>query len=85
MLEGIGLYEGDDIMDFVHLDEGIPFAIEDDREYEITLRLSQKKLMVFIDSKWVYNIDIPENFNGKVGLRPWRSKIECKHFEINEI
>jgi Effector-associated domain 11 len=85
LLEGIGLYAGDDIMDFVHLDEGVPFIIEDNKEYEITLRLSQKRLMVFIDSKWVYNIAIPENFNGKVGLRPWRSKIECKHFEINEI
>ncbi len=84
-IEGIGLFGGDDINDFTHVDEGVEFVPEDDRIYDITIRLSEKTAMIFIDNVYMLRSTMPGSINGKVGLRPWRCQMKCEYFEITEL
>ena len=84
LLEGIGLHGGDDYLDFVHFDQGVDFHIEDGREYSFAIQVGKRNIDVFVDNEFIYSIQKPEGFIGRVGLRPWRSKIRCSHFEIQE-
>jgi len=78
------LHGGDDYRDFVHLDVGTSFSITDNQEFDFTIKISKSKIDVFVDDELKYSVKRPDELTGKVGLRPWRSKIECSYFEIVE-
>ena len=82
LMEAIGMRGGSEYRDFSHLDDGVPFQIEEEREYTIGVSLSHSMCDVFIDDKRLYSLVMQESPVGKVGLRPWRSRINCKHFEV---
>lgn len=84
LLEGVGLHGGDDYVDFIHLDVGTKFVIEDEQVNDFTIRVSKTNIEVFIDDEFRYSIRKPDDLVGRVGLRPWRSKIECEFFEVSE-
>ena len=84
LLEGVGLHGGDDYRDFIHFDRGVEFSIEDGQVTDFTIQVSKSKIDVFIDDKIKYSVKKPNDLIGKVGIRPWRSKIECSFFEIKE-
>ena len=84
LLEGIGIYGGDEYLDFVHLDAGTNFKLSDKKEYEITVNVGFKWIDVFIDNEKIYTIRKPEDMIGRVGIRPWRGNLDCKYFEVRE-
>lgn len=84
LLEGVGLHGGDDYRDFVHLDNGVELQIVDGIAYRFAIKVSSKRIDLFIEDEITYSIEKPQDLYGKVGLRPWRSKIEVDYFEVIE-
>ena len=84
LLEGVGLHGGDDYRDFIHLDNGKKLQIEDGKEYRFVIKVTANRIDLFVEDEITYTIETPQDLYGKVGLRPWRSKIEVDYFEIIE-
>jgi hypothetical protein len=84
LLEEVGYRSGEHFYDFKHLDAGAEFSILDGKEYGIILQIQMKRLDVFIDQKWIYSKELLKEPIGKVGFRPWRAKLRCKQFEVEE-
>lgn len=81
-LEEIGSDGQDDYNDFRQLARSVPFKIEEDRLYQILISITQRNINVFIDEKMIYSAPSPRSLKGRVGIRPWRAKVECDYFEI---
>jgi hypothetical protein len=84
LLELIGARGGPVFSDFQHTDEGVLFILESGRFYKIDLRLSDHRLSIRIDDAEMYTATIQEAAIGRIGIRPWRSRIESDHFEVCE-
>jgi hypothetical protein len=83
LLEQVGYSGGDEYYDFHHINEGVNFPITAGRMYEISLSADQNSINVIFNSHKIYSaIPPPGILTGKVGLRPWRSLIECDLFEV---
>ena len=85
LLEAIGMDDGDAYRDFRHLDTGVVFQLAEDREYTFTLTVTPHVVDVFVDNVRLYSVSAPRGFLGKVGIRPWRSRISASFFEVAEL
>jgi hypothetical protein len=84
-IELIGDRGGDAYLDYKHIDDGIPFSLTEGTTYAITVTIEERRLAARILSptaQWSYSAALPEDPIGRVGLRPWRSRIECEKFAI---
>lgn len=85
LLEEVGSWGGSHYRDYRHLDAGVEFSVEEAKWYSIAILVNLPIIDVFIDDRRVYSVTAPPNLVGKVGLRPWRSRIECSHFHLTEL
>ena len=85
VLEQVGSRGGDDYRDFEHLSKGVDFKIQENTEYNFLIKISGNLIDVFVDEEFKYTIKMPLDIEGKIGIRPWRSQIECSYFEVREI
>jgi hypothetical protein len=84
LLEHIGSHDGDEYIDFQHIDEGVPLRLELNRPYELVVRVSGRALNVSCDGEQVYAVEFAQSMpSGRVGLRPWRSQLKCDYFEVS--
>lgn len=84
LLEAIGFNGGDDYLDAFHLEDGVEFDLEEERLYALTISVSSKAIVVFVDNKKIYFVETPHDLLGRVGIRPWRSRIDCAYLEVYE-
>lgn len=83
VLELVGGRGGAEYGDFHHLANAGRFPIDDATNYLIHAQIRAGKLTVTIDDTKVLETDqLPVPTNGRVGLRPWRSRIVCTRFEV---
>ena len=83
LLEHIGSRDGDEYFDYQHLDEGVPFRLEVNRPYDLVVHARQNALTVYCDAREVYAVGLAQALSsGRVGLRPWRSRMKCERFEV---
>jgi len=68
-----------------HLDMGVDFELKTEREYDILLSYHDHSINVSIDGKGLYSVYIEKPVYGNVGLRPWRSAMNCSHFKVSEL
>ena len=77
---------GDAYRDYRQLDTGSEFSLADDLEYKIIVTVTRQAVDVYVDNNTrLYSTATPRDFVGKVGLRPWRSFVRIKYFEVSEI
>ncbi len=81
LLEEVGSRGSDEYVDFRHLNEGVPFEVLDGQELSLTVRV-QHRIDVWANNRPVYSVQRPSRLIGRVGLRPWRSRMECTYFEV---
>ncbi|WP_158614534.1 MULTISPECIES: toll/interleukin-1 receptor domain-containing protein [Mesorhizobium] len=84
-VELIGDRGGDAYLDYQHLDSGIPFCLTEGATYDIAISIGDRQMAAIIKSsknQWTYTATLPETPIGRIGLRPWRSRVECEKFEI---
>jgi hypothetical protein len=85
LLEEVGSAGRDAYFDFQHLDAGSEFEIEEGRQYVIVLSVDTDFVTVHVDNVMIYSAKTPRDPRGKVGLRPWRARIECGQFDVMEL
>ena len=85
LLELIGEKGGPVFHDYKHIDEGAEFLVKTGQLYEIELAVHTNSLLVVIDGHKVYECPFNQEITGRVGLRPWRSKIDLEFFEVSEV
>lgn len=83
ILEQIGKNGGSEA-DFQHLTNGVPFPLKFKKQYEIKISYDNQSLQVLVDKGVVVNIPMTHKIVGRVGLRPWRSKMICDKFKVSE-
>jgi len=83
VLELVGGRGGAEYGDFCHLANGGRFPIKDTTDYSIYVQLRPGKLTVKVnDTKLLETDQLPLPIDGRVGIRPWRSRIICSRFEV---
>ncbi|MEO5334647.1 MAG: hypothetical protein H7839_21740 [Magnetococcus sp. YQC-5] len=85
LLERVGFRSGESYMDFSHIDEGVKFQLIDGKEYRVVVQVSVEMVHVFIDNVRRYSIATPSDSIGRVGLRPWRTRLTCSFFEVTDL
>jgi hypothetical protein len=85
LLEQIGQFGGDEYYDFRHIDEGIPFILKAACSYQIVIAVNDSIIEVVLNGRRVYSVAAPRGtVVGRVGLRPWRSRLRCDCFEVGQ-
>lgn len=82
LLERIGIHGGDAYRDYEHVEAGTKFIVTEDQFYEFFITFTDKKISVLLNEKILCHFKTQGSVFGRVGLRPWRSQIECDIFEI---
>jgi hypothetical protein len=81
--ERIGFRGHDEYLDFEHLSHGVPFRLETNVSYDLSVRVQAGRLIVACNGRKVFDTAVqPNAIVGRVGLRPWRSTLSCRHFEV---
>lgn len=68
-----------------HLTEPKPFHIEAGRSVELMLQVDTEKISVDVNGANVIAFPRPPGVTGRVGLRPWRSQLECTEFLVSTV
>jgi hypothetical protein len=85
IFEAIGFNDKPDYLDSWHLYAGIPFSVVEGKTYDFVITISKETIQVFLDGHSFYIISLSKPIYGKVGLRPWRARIECDYYEVSEM
>ena len=83
-VERIGFAGGEAYSDFEHIPKPIPLSIKSGQIYEFTIRIDEKTIEIEVDRILQQTIKRPTEVCGRVGLRPWRSKMDITNFIVNE-
>lgn len=84
LLEQIGFRDGDEYLDYRHVDRGVPFALRPHHAYDLLVSVSDNTIHVQCDGREIYSVSpAPPIPAGRVGLRPWRSVMKCELFDVS--
>lgn len=83
LLERVGFNGGDVFSDFEHLTKGIPYIVQEGVQYIVKISVAST-IDISVDDRQLLSIERPTGVYGRVGLRPWRSQMECTKFTIQE-
>jgi hypothetical protein len=67
---------------FEHITPSVPLQIESGKSYNIKV-LVGPKIEIRVNDRSVLSLDRPRDIVGRVGLRPWRSKMDCTKFVVS--
>jgi len=81
LIERIGFRGGR----YEHLTEEFPLAIEDDAPLEFQVDVKADKIDIHVNDKRLCSVPRPVGIVGRVGLRAWRSKMDCTKFTVSPI
>ena len=85
IFEAVGFNNRPDYLDSRHLHDGIPFSVVEGKTYDFVITISKESMQVFLDGHSFFSISLSKPIYGKVGLRPWRARIECDYYEVSEM
>lgn len=85
LAEVIGRSGGLEVRDFQHINEGVPFVLQQQRPYALRISVDSASVEVAVDGATRYTVTLPEIWPGRVGLRPWQSTMICDGFEVSAI
>lgn len=81
-LERIG-FESPPAKHWQHLTDPRPFRIEHGATVQIDLSVQEDKITIVANGERVVECPKPTGVVGRVGLRPWRSQLECTRFVVS--
>jgi hypothetical protein len=83
-LEEVGGGGGTDYWDFKHLSPASVLELKEGEEYDLAIMVSEQTLDVHINDGIVLTHKLSTQRSGKVGIRPWRSRVEITFLEVTE-
>ena len=85
-IELIGSGGGDEYIDYRHLTTDVPFDLVENVPYDFEIQANQNKIEVLNSGRRLFDLVLPFGpLVGRVGLRPWRSRIKCEKFSVVEL
>jgi hypothetical protein len=83
LLERVGARGGTEFRDWQHVDEGIPFKLTTGEPVELEIHASSDVITIHHAGKELHAWSLGEALPmGRVGLRPWRSRMQCDQFDV---
>ncbi|MDX1907848.1 MAG: hypothetical protein SF053_12510 [Bacteroidia bacterium] len=79
LLEQVGARGMDDFSDYTHVDDGVAFSLATGACHHFLIRVLEDTLLIFVDDQLVYNVAKPPGLSGRMGIRPWRSRVRCHY------
>lgn len=84
-VEKIGFRGYDEYFDFEHVTDEVALELRVDESYEFSLVVNRGDLVFVCNDVTILRASLGERAVGRVGLRPWRSKVVCERFEVRAL
>ncbi|MDD5680381.1 MAG: toll/interleukin-1 receptor domain-containing protein [Candidatus Omnitrophica bacterium] len=84
LLERIGFQGGATHRDYEHITDAIELRIEKGTTFDFRVLVTKEKIEIFVNNRSILSIKRPTGVVGRVGIRPWRSKMDCTLFTVTE-
>jgi hypothetical protein len=81
-IERVGFNGGVETRDVERITDPIPFRPESAQPNVFEVRAGAKRIEIHIDGRRAQTMDRPTGIVGRVGLRPWRSQMDCTRFAV---
>jgi hypothetical protein len=65
-----------------HITAPVPFEIKTGVPYAINVVVDDKRIEIRVNNGLMQTLERPSGVWGRVGLRPWRSKMDCTKFIV---
>ena len=85
LLELIGDQGGLVTQDYQHVGTPVPFQLESGRYYNLEATVKDSELTLQVDDTAPYSFTFAADYVGRVGIRPWRSRVETDRFLVEEL
>jgi hypothetical protein len=82
LVEKIGFGGGPAGQDYNHVTAPYPFVMQVGKSYSFKVVIDEKSITVYVDGLQLLCMDRPLGVVGRVGLRPWRSQMDCTQFTV---
>lgn len=82
LLERVGFQGDTPGRDYEHITDAVPFKIEAATPVNFRVVVRNEEVNVFSGGRKLLSTKRPTGTVGRVGLRPWRSKIDCTGFTV---
>lgn len=80
LIEKIGFNGGSVTRDFEHLHDPVPLQIQQGGRYSFSVAINDSLIKVSVNGEEMISHPRETGAYGRVGLRPWRSKMDCTKF-----
>lgn len=84
-IERCGYGYGRDIRDKNKLTEPVPLAIKSGEPVRFRVTIDDAKVNVWANGRDLFSAPRPEGTVGRVGIRPWRSKVDITSFVVESL
>ena len=82
LVERVGFRGGREGTDYEHITHPVPLMIESEKPIVFEVRVNADKIEIDVNNKHVQSLERPTGVVGRVGLRPWRSQMDCTTFTV---
>jgi TIR domain len=82
LIERIGFNGGVETQDYERIIDPIPFRPASEKPNKFEVRVNADKIEIHINDTHAQSMDRGTGVVGRVGLRPWRSKMDCTLFTV---
>lgn len=79
-MERVGFKGGPEGRDFEHVTDPVPLPIQRGKSYKFVVRVNAESIEIDVNDERLQTLERPTGVVGRVGLRPWRSKMDCTTF-----
>jgi hypothetical protein len=82
LVERVGFSGGREGQDFEHITEEFSLKIDRATAYLFEVRVGGTEIEIYVDTRRIMSFPRPKGVVGRVGLRPWRSQMDCTRFLV---
>lgn len=80
LVERVGFNGGLEGRDYEHVTEPVLLPIDSGQSYMFTVRVNVDTIDIEVNDRSIQSLKRPRGVVGRVGLRPWRSQMDCTQF-----
>lgn len=84
LVERIGFHGDEAFRDFEHITDQTSITIESGVPIEFKVSVYLERVEIFANGALIQSLKRPSGAVGRVGMRPWRSKMDCTKFVVCE-
>lgn len=83
LVERVGFKGGNEGRDWEHVTEPVPLLIESGKSYAFDVQVTADRIEINVNDRHLQSLERRTGVVGRLGLRPWRSQVECTGFIVD--